>query len=301
MGDTKIPAVDLTPPGQDAKIYSLMDPTDPFTMYIGKTIKALKDRFKRHLNEVKKYDTLKSRWFKDLKQKGIEPIIELIDIVPEKEWSFWEVWYVNLFRSWGFNLKNTTDGGDGGIGIHHREEIIAKIKAKLSTMENPSKRPEVRKKISEALKGRVITEEWRKKMSENGKGKKMPDSMRKATSERMKKQKSWNKGLTKETDIRLKKKSEILKKRYASGEITHSMLGKKLSKERKEAISKHRKGKTTWSKKVKQINIITGEEKIFNSANDLNRYYYGKPGDRMASYCRNGKIYKKSFKFEYIK
>lgn len=49
---------------------------------------------------------------------------------------------------------------------------------------------------------------------------------------------AWNKGLTRETDSRVKKAHQTMKERYDKGELIHSGLGKKRSKETKEKISK---------------------------------------------------------------
>jgi hypothetical protein len=36
-----------------------------------------------------------------------------IDEVEDEEWKFWEFHYINLFKSWGFNLENKNNGGGG--------------------------------------------------------------------------------------------------------------------------------------------------------------------------------------------
>ncbi len=52
----------------------------------------------------------------------------------------------------------------------------------------------------------------------------------------------WNKGLTKETDSRVKNNSETLKKRFASGEIIPNFLGKHHSEETKKKLSERSGG-----------------------------------------------------------
>lgn len=69
-------------------------------------------------------------------------------------------------------LANLTNGGDEGggqsnKGRKHTEETKAKLKGRPSN----SKRPEVRKKLSELFKGRPIPEEQKKRISEALKGK----------------------------------------------------------------------------------------------------------------------------------
>jgi very-short-patch-repair endonuclease len=51
----------------------------------------------------------------------------------------------------------------------------------------------------------------------------------------------WNKGLTKETDERVKRGGETFSKRLKNGEIKHSQEGKPLSKEHKKKVSESMK------------------------------------------------------------
>lgn len=95
-------------------IYSLSTLEEPDKiMYIGKT-NNLKKRLVYHLQKYHlKAITLKNNWIKsELKQKHTI-IIREIDCVLESEWKFWEIHYISLYKSFGFNLKNGTIGGDG--------------------------------------------------------------------------------------------------------------------------------------------------------------------------------------------
>jgi hypothetical protein len=91
-------------------IYLLSDPIQSEPKYVGKAT-ILARRYNDHLN----YDdgTKKACWIKSLKKLGVSPVIEQIDRIPNREWRFWEMHYISLFRSWGFDLKNDTEGGDG--------------------------------------------------------------------------------------------------------------------------------------------------------------------------------------------
>ena len=110
------------------KIYILERDKVPF--YVGKTLQEIQDRFYTHGN--KKRDS---------------KIIE-IDCVNDDEWRFWESWYIELFKSWGFNLENKNNGGGGrGPGWISSSERNNKIKQSLK---NHSKHytEDVRKRIS---------------------------------------------------------------------------------------------------------------------------------------------------------
>lgn len=95
----------------EAIIYSLSDPFTEKIRYVGKCTNISK-RFKEHLKE--KSDTHKSHWIKNLIKLGENPIIEELDIVSEKDWEFWERYWISQIKSWGFSLTNATDGGEGG-------------------------------------------------------------------------------------------------------------------------------------------------------------------------------------------
>ena len=98
--------------------------------YVGKT-KDIKVRQTNHRN--KKND------------QSIK--LEVLDEVQENEWKYWECYWIEQFKQWGFDLKNGNRGG-GGVTQHS-------LKSKLKT--------------SSTLKGRTVTEEWRQKISQNTK------------------------------------------------------------------------------------------------------------------------------------
>lgn len=117
------------------KIYILERNGVPF--YVGKTLQEIKERFYTH---------------KDKKENS--KIVE-IDYVDDNEWRFWESWYIELFRSWGFKLENKNNGGGGrGPGWVSPPERNAKIKA---SMKNHSQyyTDEVREKIRNGNKGKL--------------------------------------------------------------------------------------------------------------------------------------------------
>ena len=91
-------------------IYSLSSPLDDIPKYIGKA-NNIQKRLKEHIFESS--NSKKNNWIRSLKNKNLIPNIEIIDIVPEIEWKFWEQYYISLYKSWGFDLKNGNDGGQG--------------------------------------------------------------------------------------------------------------------------------------------------------------------------------------------
>ena len=95
--------------------------------------------------------------------------MEVIDEVNLEMWEFWEQYYISLFKSWGFNLVNSTDGGGGSYNcsLETREKLrIASTGRKQS--------PAAIAKTAAANRGRKNTEECKQKISKKLKGRKVP-------------------------------------------------------------------------------------------------------------------------------
>jgi len=105
-------------------IYSLATKEEPDNIkYIGKA-DVINERFTRHLQPYYlKEKSHKNNWLKKELKQGNNPIIEFIDEVPKSEWGYWEKFWINQFKQWGFKLTNLSDGGEG-IGL--TKEIINK-------------------------------------------------------------------------------------------------------------------------------------------------------------------------------
>jgi hypothetical protein len=129
------------------KIYILEKDGVPF--YVGKA----KNHIRRKHNHYQTYGT-------DIK-------LEIIDEV--ENWRFWEEFYIELFKSWGFILTNKNNGG-GGPSSYTEEQ--------KQKMRKP--RPGSGLKISKTLKERnhsqYYTKEIKDKISEGNKGKPKPFS-----------------------------------------------------------------------------------------------------------------------------
>ena len=126
-------------------IYALIDPITNIPRYIGKA-NDLNKRLKGHVNKVnckKSKLNKKESWIKSLLNNNLKPTIEKLDYVPVNEWKFWEMFYISLFKSWGFNLTN---GDNGGLGTGRLTE-------------------EIRNKIRFANTGKIQSQETRDKIS----------------------------------------------------------------------------------------------------------------------------------------
>jgi hypothetical protein len=154
-------------------IYVLIDPRDSAPKYIGKA-DDLKERLRKHLGE--KTGTKKTNWLRLLFKMGLKPTIEEIDCVDKNEWQFWERHYISLYRSWGFDLKNGTDGGDGNCS-KRSDETKARIRAaralQIKTRKGVPCSEETKELLRQARKlqkgtnkGRMHTEQTKSKIRE---------------------------------------------------------------------------------------------------------------------------------------
>lgn len=99
---------------EEIYVYTLTDPIDNLIKYVGITNNIHK-RMITHLNDNR--NTLKSSWIKNLKSKGLKPILEVIDITDSENYIKIEQYWISQMKTWGFPLKNMTDGGDGSYGV----------------------------------------------------------------------------------------------------------------------------------------------------------------------------------------
>lgn len=83
---------------------------DDIPFYIGKSVNVKLHRSYQH----------KKRFGKDT-------IIEIIDNVNTKDWKFWECYWIEQFKCWGFKLENKNNGGNGCVSL---SEISKSIKSK---------------------------------------------------------------------------------------------------------------------------------------------------------------------------
>jgi group I intron endonuclease len=154
-------------------IYAFVDDQGQY-FYIGKTCN-IKRRNREHLFEVKEGNTLpKYNKLRKLIKEGndFNDLIMVVesnlscDQVDDKE-----IYYIRKLREEGYNLKNLTDGGDGGI---------------MTT-------PGISEKIRKAHLGRKCSEDTKKKMSEARIGMKFTDEHKKKLSIARKKRKTTQK------------------------------------------------------------------------------------------------------------
>lgn len=136
----------------NVKIYTMSSSNNPNNIrYVGKTVQTLSRRLSLHISFAKRnkrtnyYNNHTSNWINKELKLGNTILIEEIDIVDFKNWEFWEKYWISQFKSWGFDLTNLTDGGDGNQNIHFSEESN---KARSKSLLGTHRPQEVKDKIS---------------------------------------------------------------------------------------------------------------------------------------------------------
>lgn len=127
-------------------IYSISDEKGRLR-YIGKSNNP-QNRIYSHIRE--KANLHKFNWLRSIIKRGSFPIVEIVDEVPEEEWQFWEKFWINQFRQWGFKLLNISDGGDG-FSIGHKLSDKTKLKMRKAKLGNKLSIGH-KKKISDSVK-----------------------------------------------------------------------------------------------------------------------------------------------------
>jgi hypothetical protein len=110
---------------------------------------------------------LTRRKHKHYQTYGNNIILEVIDTCDDKKeiWKFWESYYIDLFKSWGFELENKNNGGGGPTQY---DEIF---KQKMRKPRKEGTGDKISKTLKQRNHSKYYTEEVRQKMSKPQKGK----------------------------------------------------------------------------------------------------------------------------------
>ena len=217
-------------------IYTLSNPLNGQIKYVGKT-DNIEKRYLSHLSKSKNKKTYKDCWIYSLLSENINPLIEIIDVVPKSEWQFWEKYWISQLESWGFNLTNSTEGGDGGMVT---KEVILKLSVKNKGDKNPMYGKSCRDIWVERYGEEKATEMWENKYKKM-RGKKISESVKSKISETKK-----NKNYRHSDEVR-KKIGKLSKKMW------DNKIDRSLSTEHKNMISDSNKGKKHSEETKKKI------------------------------------------------
>jgi hypothetical protein len=103
------------------RIYTLSDPITGHVRYVGRTVNPLARRLREHINTARRgklKDKAKEQWIAALNEKGLKPVITLIDEACVSTFQAAEKRWVAHYRHLFVDLLNVKCGGDGGMGGH---------------------------------------------------------------------------------------------------------------------------------------------------------------------------------------
>jgi hypothetical protein len=119
----------------EVSIYTLADPRDGRTRYVGKTTNP-KRRMENHTVPSRLQGIChRQNWIRQLRSAGLKPIFQIVEVVAVGgDWEEAERRWICLLREQGCDLVNTTPGGEGGATMtgrtrKHSAETRAKISA----------------------------------------------------------------------------------------------------------------------------------------------------------------------------
>jgi group I intron endonuclease len=284
-------------------IYKITSPSNK--IYIGQSwdIDKRKIYYKNSLckeqpkiyNSIKKYGWMNHKF----------EIIEEVDTLNQNILNEKEVYWIKFYRNIGFELLNLREGGSNGKhSLESKNKIGLKVKGKNNGMYGKTHTDESKKLISQTHKGKKISLKTRKKISEGIKGKKNPMygkthsyEIKKVISNKMK-------------NHLLDKNNHPMYGKHHTNEakkkISDANLGKSISKEIKDKISKslkHRKKNVNQilkrQKKVVQFNKINNFIKVWDSIKEAgDKLKINKAG--IVSCCKGRLKTAGGFKWSYL-
>lgn len=103
--------------GDSGVVYALCEPETMEIRYVGQTSIALGDRLRAHLFQAT-HDEMRTnynyRWIRKVLARGLEPVLQVLEIVPVVELDRAEIGWITTLRELGCRLTNTCAGGDVG-------------------------------------------------------------------------------------------------------------------------------------------------------------------------------------------
>ena len=160
---------------------------------------------------------------------------------------------IKCLRRSGVRLTNQTDGGEGISGFKMPESCSGENhpmtrpenRAKVSGDLSPTKRSDVRLKISKANKGRIIDDDWKQKLSESQRKRFISEEERKKVGEKAKGRVRINNGVI-EKAVPIDEVDSFFADGWIAGRLFHSR--KTPSEETRLKISEANKGRPAHNK-----------------------------------------------------
>lgn len=103
---------------------------------------------------IGKTNNIKDRYYKHKKKFGSNICIEVLDIVDNNNWKFWECYWISQFKTWGFTLLNKNNGGGGSTNCIFSKERSLKISNKNKGKTSPNKGRKLSKEHKDKIKAK---------------------------------------------------------------------------------------------------------------------------------------------------
>ena len=152
------------PQDDDITIYGLIDPSNGFVRYVGKSYKP-EQRFQSHLRPSQlKSSSHKTHWLRNLLDSGKKPEMIFLEKIKECKWEIAEQKWISHYRNIpGYPpLTNMCPGGEGvGKGTKLSEEALRNLRERAAARVGKPMPPGTGEKISAANKGKSKSAEAR--------------------------------------------------------------------------------------------------------------------------------------------
>lgn len=174
-------------------IYVLTDPRTGQPRYVGKTDNP-KRRLAFHLRD--KDVCHRTNWIKELVSLGLKPTLDIIETVaPDASWEDRERYWIAQYRLMGYNLTNSTNGGDQGpdctgMSLRKAGQGLLNIVAALTARNKTPEMREASRQTGLRNKGRKHTPEAIEKIRQSSTGRKRSDEFKERLAERNR-QRNW--------------------------------------------------------------------------------------------------------------
>ena len=152
-----------------AIIYALCEPGTRTVRYIGMTTKGVAHRLRQHGRTSVKLKNHLGNWLRSL--LGVPPSIISLSEVSVECWAEEEIRYIRAARCLGFDLVNSTDGGDGFLNLSEPSNHKRRL-----ALQGRKFSKEHREKMSRAGKIKVFSAEHRRRLCEAQGGDKNPNA-----------------------------------------------------------------------------------------------------------------------------
>lgn len=157
-------------------IYLLYDPESLNVRYVGVTNNPIRRKYKHRALPDRNAKTHRDNWIRSVINRGLRPEFRVVEEV-EYDWQEAECRWIRETKEAGFDLVNSTSGGDGVRDYKPSSAQLLKLQTqnigKIRSQEFKDKLSETNKgkipwaAINKSAQGRKISDEGKKKLSES--------------------------------------------------------------------------------------------------------------------------------------